>query len=183
MTLPEERESGTAPSRGSEAPVDEPVLPASAARPVIVQPHEGATLHAFGNAMQIMLGGAETGGRLALALETTPPGGGPPPHLHRGEDELFLVLEGQEEFLAEGRWIPLAPGGAVFLPRGTAHTFRNVGAAPSRHWVLTTPSGFEHFFAGCADAFAAPGGPDMPRVMGLFAAHGIELAGPPPGAP
>lgn len=182
MTLPQEKESGTAPSRGAEAPVHEPAVPTSAAHPVIVQSHEGATLHAFGSAMQILLGGAETGGLLALALETTPPGGGPPPHLHRAEDELFLVLEGREEFLAEGRWTPVGPGGAVFLPRGTAHTFRNAGDAPSRHWVLTTPSGFEHFFAGCADAFAAPGGPDMARVMEMFATHGIELAGPPPAA-
>ena len=146
---------------------------------VVVQPHEGAVLHAFGGAMRIVLGGAETGGRLAVGLETTPPGGGPPPHRHRDEDELFLVLEGREEFLAGGTWTPVGPGGAAYLPRGTAHTFRNAGDAPSRHWVLTTPSGFERFFAGCAEAFAAPGGPDPDRVARLLAEHGIELLEPP----
>ena len=155
----------------------------TAGGPVIVQPQGGATLHAFGNAMRIVLGGAETGGRLALGLETTPPGGGPPPHRHHTDDELFLVLEGREEFLTDGRWTEVAPGGAVYLPRGSVHTFRNAGEAPSRHWVLTTPSGFEVFFAQCAEAFAAPGAPDMGRVMGLFAAHGLELVGPPPPAP
>ena len=149
---------------------------------VVVQPDEGATLHAFGGAMRILLGGAETGGTLVVALETTPPGGGPPPHRHRDEDELVLVIEGREEFLADGRWTAVGPGGAVYLPRGTTHTFRNVGDAPSRHWVLVTPSGFERFFAGCAEAFAAPGGPDMERVAALIAAHGIEIDAP-PGAP
>ena len=156
--------------------------PATNGGAVIVQPDGGATLRAFGNSMRILLGGAETGGTLVVGLETTPPGGGPPPHRHRDEDELFLVIEGREEFLADGRWTPVGPGGAVFLPRGTTHTFRNAGDAPSRHWVLVTPSGFERFFAGCAEAFAAPGGPDMERVTSLLAEHGIEIVEP-PGAP
>ena len=148
---------------------------AAAGRPVIVQPGERETLHAFGGAMQILLGGADTGGLLAVGFETTPPGGGPPPHRHHDDDELFLVVEGREEFLADGRWTPVSPGGAVFLPRGSVHTFRNAGDTPSRHWVLTTPSGFDRFFAGCAAAFAAPGGPDMPRIAGLMSEHGIEI--------
>jgi uncharacterized cupin superfamily protein len=28
-----------------------------------------------------------------------PPDGGPPPHIHRNEDETFYVLEGEVEFL------------------------------------------------------------------------------------
>lgn len=169
--------SGPAAAAGQQ-PLDPPA-PGGA---VIVQPHEGTVLHAFGGVMRLLLGGTETGGRLALGLETTPPGGGPPPHRHLEEDELFLVLEGREEFFADGTWTAVGPGGAVYLPRGTAHTFRNAGDTPSRHWVLTTPSGFERFFAGCAEAFAAPGGPDMARVMGLLTAHGIELLEPPPAA-
>ena len=170
------------PHDGVHAPSTTPSIPPAAARATIVQPDEGATLRAFGGTMQILLGGAETGGRLVVGLETTPPGGGPPPHRHRDEDELFLVIEGREEFLADGRWTPVGPGGAVYLPRGTTHTFRNAGDTPSRHWLLVTPSGFERFFAGCAEAFAAAGGPDLARVSALLAEHGIEIAEP-PGAP
>jgi quercetin dioxygenase-like cupin family protein len=172
MAMPEGGRAAVTDAAGSE--------PAPRAGAVIVQPHEGTMLHAFGGAMRMMLGGPETGGVLAVGLETTPPGGGPPPHRHRDDDELFLVLEGHEEFLADGRWTAVGPGGAVYLPRGVPHTFRNAGDAPSRHWVLTTPSGFDRFFAGCAEAFAAPGGPDMERIGGLLAAHGIEILEPPP---
>ena len=169
-------ESGRAATGGAlGAPV--------AGEAVVVPSHGGAVVHAFGGEMRLVLGGAETGGQIALGLETTPPGGGPPLHRHREEDELFLVLEGTEEFLAGGTWTAVGPGGAVWLPRGTAHTFRNAGETPSRHWVLTTPSGFERFFAGCAEAFAAPGGPDMARVTELLAAHGIELLAPPSAPP
>jgi hypothetical protein len=37
----------------------------------------------------------------------------------------------------------------------------------------TTPSGFEKFFARCADEFAKPGEPDMSRIVEIGAEHGI----------
>lgn len=75
MATPQRDDDGAVAPGG---PTGKPTAPGGAGGPVIVQPHEGATLYAFGNAMQILLGGAETDGRLALGLETTPPGGGPP---------------------------------------------------------------------------------------------------------
>jgi hypothetical protein len=65
------------------------------------------------------------------------------------------------------------------LPRGVPHRYHNVGTTPSKHWLLTTPSGFEHFFA-CAEEFAQPGGPDMRRIVEIHAAYGIELLEAPP---
>jgi hypothetical protein len=44
-----------------------------------------------------------------------------------------------------------------------------------RMWILTTPSGFETFFSRCAAEFARPGGPDMPKVIGFSAEHGIHF--------
>jgi uncharacterized cupin superfamily protein len=40
-----------------------------------------------------------------------PAGGGPPPHIHRNEDETFYVLEGEVEFLDEvvARYAEAAP--------------------------------------------------------------------------
>lgn len=160
--------------------------PAPAARPVIVQPDGGRHVHAFGDHIQFLLSGDDTGGALALGLASTPAGHGPPPHVHHREAELFVVLEGELEFWAEGgagggTWTRVAPGGVVFLPADLPHTYRNVGSTPSRHLVLTTPAGFERFFSACGELFAAAGPgapPDMDAIVRVSADHGIEYLVP-----
>ena len=148
--------------------------------PVILRAEEGSTLTAFGDVVQFKLSGEQTGGGLALGMCLTPPGGGPPPHLHRQEDELFLITEGTVSFLANGTWTDVGPGGAVFVPRGAVHTFKNNTAQVTKHWVIATPSGFERFFGRCAQVFAAGGaaGPDMTQIMQICGEHGIEFAEP-----
>ena len=144
-------------------------------QPVIVQHGAGTDLQAFGNTLSVLLSGEQTNGTLAVMMEETPPGGGPPLHVHSREDELFLVIEGRIQYFAEGQWTEVGAGGVVFLPRGAAHTYRNVGDTSSRHWIITTPSGFEKFFARCADEFARQGGPDMQRIVEIHHEHGIKL--------
>ena len=144
----------------------------------IVTPEKARVLRAFGEEVMVHLGGEETGGTLTVWTEITPPGGGPPPHYHTQDDESFHVIEGRVEFFADGQWREVAPGGTVFMPRGAVHAFRNVGTTPSRMLLSTTPSGFEIFFARCAEEFAKPGGPDMPRVMEISAEHGIHFLPP-----
>jgi quercetin dioxygenase-like cupin family protein len=149
-------------------------------KPVIVQPGQGQELRAFGDVLSVLLGGEQTGGKLAVMFDITPPGGGPPLHVHSREDELFLVVEGRISYFADGRWTEVAPGGAVFLPRGSTHCYRNVGTTPSKHWILATPSGFEKFFARCAEEFCKPGGPQMSRIVEICQEQGIQLLGDPP---
>ena len=144
-------------------------------QPAIVQPGGGRELRAFGDVLSVVLGGETTNQTFTVMFDTTPPGNGPPPHFHSMEDELFLVVEGHISFFVEGTWTEVAPGGAVYFPRGTTHCYRNVGTTPSRQWILTTPSGFEQFFARCADEFARPGEPSMERIVGFARDHGIEF--------
>ena len=132
-------------------------------------------LRAFGEEVTVKLAGGQTGNSLALWVEVTPPGGGPPPHYHTNDDELFLVQTGRVQFLVDGQWVEPGEGSAVYVPRGHVHAFRNAGDTPSRMWLLTTPSGFETFFARCAAEFAKPGGPDMAKVIGISAEHGIHF--------
>ena len=86
-----------------------------------------------------------------------------------------MLQEGRVSYFVENSWMELGPGGVVFAPRGTVHTFRNVGDKPARQCVLTTPFGFENFFARCALEFAKPGGPDMSRIEQISAEHGIHF--------
>jgi len=148
---------------------------------IIVQPGTGKELHAFGNTLSVIFGGEQTNGILSVTSELTPPGGGPPLHVHGDEDEIFLVVEGRISYFAEGGWTEVGIGGAVYLPRGTVHCYRNVGTTPSRHWIITTPSGFENFFARSAEEFAKPGGPDMDKIVEIHREHGIKLLEENPG--
>jgi mannose-6-phosphate isomerase-like protein (cupin superfamily) len=143
--------------------------------PIIVPPSAGKELNAFGNLLTVMLDGQQTGNQLSVMFEVTPPGGGPPLHVHHREDEIFLGIDGRTSYFVNGEWTEVEPGGVVYLPRGTSHTFRNVGETPSRHWIITTPSGFEVFFSRCADEFAKPAPPDMGRIAEIFSEHGITL--------
>lgn len=143
--------------------------------PIIVQQTESRDLHAFGNVLSVMLDGEKTGGTIAIMSELVPPGGGPPLHVHTREDEIFLVAEGRISYFVNGSWTEVGVGGVVYLPKGAAHCYRNVGTTPSRHWIITLPSGFEQFFASCAEEFAQPGGPHADRIVATHQEHGIEL--------
>ena len=143
---------------------------------VIVPPPAARVIRAFGDEVTVLLSGQETGGKYSMFSLITPPGGGPPPHLHQNEDEWFWVLEGHAEFFKDGAWNAVPVGSAIFTPRGVVHTFRNAGHTPLRMMMHTAPSGFETFFSRCADEFAKSAPPDMARIVAIAAEHGIHFA-------
>ena len=144
-------------------------------KPLIVQSGAGEDLHAFGNVLTVILSGEQTSGTISVMSECTPPGGGPPLHVHSREDEIFLVVEGRLSYYADGQWTEVGVGGAVYLPKGCAHSYRNMGTAPSRHWIITAPSGFEKFFTSCAQEFSKTGGPSQERIVEIHQDYGIDL--------
>lgn len=148
-------------------------------KPSIVQHNEGRVLHAFGDVGTVMLRGEQTGGAFTVLFDETPPGAGPPMHVHSKEDELFLIVEGTVSFFANDRWTDVGPGGVVFMPRGTPHTYRNRTNTHTKQWIMATPSGFEKCFIACADEFARANGPDQGRIVELLRQQGIELLDPP----
>ncbi|HLH57191.1 MAG TPA: SgcJ/EcaC family oxidoreductase [Verrucomicrobiae bacterium] len=151
--------------------------------PVIVPENGGTVLNTFGDRLTVKLGAHQTQGALSIIVDTIPPGGGPPLHSHDNEDEFFIVREGRINYFMDNHWTELGPGGVVFAPRGRRHAFRNTGTAPASHYVLTTPGGFERFFAATAAEFAKPGGPNMERVLETSSAHGVHITGEPPQPP
>jgi mannose-6-phosphate isomerase-like protein (cupin superfamily) len=148
-------------------------------------PGEGESVWLVGDLIEVRLSAEDTGGAYSMIEETTPPGGGPPPHIHANEDEAFCVLEGEVEFLLGGGTVPAGVGTCVHVPRGTLHTFKNVGTSPSRVLGVLTPGGFEGFFleAGEPAAGGSPapeGEPDVERIVEIGKRYGLEIP-PPPG--
>ena len=148
----------------------------------VVPPGGGEAYWIVGDQLTFKLGAAQTRGLFAFAEAIVPPDGGPPPHIHRREDEMFFILDGQFAFTLADRTYPGSHGDAFYLPKGIVHTFKNFGGRPGRFLVGTTPCGFERFIpeAGCpcTDRSAPPPPVDHAAIAKLLAAcpkYGMEV--------
>ena len=149
---------------------------ASELSPAICLPDHARHCCAFGESITFHMTGQDSGGRYTMFTEVTPPGGGPPIHVHEHEDEWFLILEGSARFFINDQWHDLPVGTTVFAPRRSVHTLKNVGQTPLKMLIHTAPSGFEIFFTRCAEEFARTNtGPDMERIIQISAEHGIRF--------
>jgi quercetin dioxygenase-like cupin family protein len=99
-----------------------------------------------GDLYTFLVTGEETGGAYFVMEALVSPGGGPPPHIHRREDETFYVLEGTCTFRLDEERIIAGPGDFINVPRGMVHCFRNEGTEAARLIVTFTPGGMENFF-------------------------------------
>ncbi|MBB3348033.1 cupin domain-containing protein [Sphingomonas sp. BK069] len=63
----------------------------------------------------------ETGGALFVVEQAKQRRGGPPLHVHHGEDELFYVLAGDYVVQVGDQRFPLGTGDCILGPRGVPH--------------------------------------------------------------
>src|SRR3954454_12686030 len=106
----------------------------------------GTTYWGPGGLYRFLVTGKETGGAYFAMEAIVPPGGGPPPHIHRNEDETFYVVEGECTMTIGEKLVRAKAGDFVNIPRGVVHCFSNNGTATARMIVTFTPSGIEGFF-------------------------------------
>jgi quercetin dioxygenase-like cupin family protein len=117
----------------------------------------------------------DTSGQFALLETKGGPGGEPPLHVHRNEDELFYVLEGQLKVLRGNEEITLSPGQSAFLPRNVAHRFKIV-SSQARFLVYITPGGFEAYFRDLGHPVDDDGNSEEPQTE-LSVAELLRVAG------
>src|SRR5882724_12241639 len=72
--------------------------------------------------------GETTNGTADMWFEVVPPQMGPPEHMHVQYDESFWIVKGTFLIKVAGRIVKVSEGALIFVPRGTTHTFRNIGA-------------------------------------------------------
>jgi mannose-6-phosphate isomerase-like protein (cupin superfamily) len=102
-----------------------------------------------------------------------PPEAGPPPNIHHHQDEAFYVLEGIFSFLSGDETIEAGPGSFAWVPRGTLHTFENIGDGTGKLLITSTfPGSHERFFRDVGipvsdmATFEPPDGPpDIEKVL------------------
>jgi quercetin dioxygenase-like cupin family protein len=149
-------------------------------------PGEGPVFSAVGDVYRILATGEQTGAAYALCEARVLPGGGPPPHVHRREDESFFILEGEIRFTLDGRSILARAGSFLQSPRNLPHAFKNESSAPARMLILTVPSGFEKFLAEFAQRVPSFDSPPLPvtegeiqKLLAVAPKYGIEILPPP----
>lgn len=115
-----------------------------------------------------------TGGAFGLieeldALDT-------PLHVHKNEDELWYVLEGEHVVQVGDDELQIGPGEMAFGPRGVPHSQRRVVPRTGRFLVFFFPGGFEGFFRELAEAERT--GADMPETYArLSQRYGVTWLG------
>lgn len=142
---------------------------------IVIQTGQGRQMNVLGHAVTIKLSEPETGGAYYVFELVTPPGHGIPPHVHKNEDEVIQVIEGEYEIQLGEQIFQAKAGAVIHFPRYLAHAFRNSGSRPGTTvWTVIPGANFERFFAELG-ALPAGGPPDMAKVAAIFSKYEIEL--------
>ena len=127
-----------------------------------------------------ILSSGDSEGKISVIDCMSPPGFGPPRHIHHNQDETFVIVTGRIEFWLEGVHLVRGPGETAYIPKGREHTFRIAGEEWSRHFLTSTPGGFDAFLEEMGRqglGFLQ----DMERIVKSARRHALEFTGPPLG--
>lgn len=127
-----------------------------------------------GDVVTFKITAAEMAGAFSVLETITPPGGGPPPHVHEREDETFYVLEGEFQFQIGIKRTVAGPGTMVIAPRQIPHSFRNIGLTAGKLLVVISPGGFERFMQEFSE-LPANTPPEMEKLAAIGQKHGIKF--------
>jgi mannose-6-phosphate isomerase-like protein (cupin superfamily) len=122
----------------------------------------------------------QTGGAYSITEIESFPGNGPPAHIHRKEDECFYVVEGAFSVILGDRIFDVADGDFVRIPKGTPHTYKNVGAVPGKMLVILSPGGLERMWAelgqsGSLDEQPREDPSTLNRLLAMAPGYGLEI--------
>ena len=118
----------------------------------------------LGNARGSRLGPGAGSSQLGCSLYELDAGGQATPyHVHHGNEELLIVLDGELELRTPDGTRTVTKGAVVGFPAGPAgaHRLRNVSAASARYLLISTmrfPEVAEQVDTGTVLAMTGPGG-------------------------
>lgn len=136
----------------------------------------------LGMGYALLIDGKQTGGAFEVMQFVVPPEAGPPPHIHRREDECFYIVNGEFELTLGERTLRARAGDCVHLPREQPHSFRNVCGEQATFLCWVMPANLAGFFEAFArpwpadQAMPAPVEPaDVERLMAAAAKYQIDI--------
>src|SRR5437667_3536078 len=148
-------------------------------------PGGGGALWFNGGLGVLRVTGDQTDGRYALMELLAPKGFASPLHMHRKEDELFVVLSGEVRVQHGEAVIEAVAGSVVYGPRDVAHAF-HVDSAVARLLLFFGPAGVEGFFREGGKPAGSLGLPpadgqflDKQALKDIASRYDQEIVGPP----
>jgi quercetin dioxygenase-like cupin family protein len=148
-------------------------------------PDEGEALWFNGSLELLKATAALTDGRFAAVELRARKGNASPLHIHRAEDEFFIVLSGEVRVRHGDTVIEAVAGSLAYGPRGVPHAFR-VDSEEARMLLFFAPAGVERFFregGKPAESRALPPPDeeflDRTALMEIGARYHQEFVGPP----
>jgi quercetin dioxygenase-like cupin family protein len=125
--------------------------------------------------------------RASVVEQRAPKGYSPPLYLHRTQDKIFQVLEGEFRMHVSDQEQRLTAGKILLIPKGTPHTFMIESSEGGRWLAITVGTDYENFVR----ALARPAerreiplsgedtSPDHVLTLTMIASQfGIEIIGP-----
>ena len=148
-------------------------------------PGEGEPLWFNGGLAILKATTDQTQGRFAALELTARKGFAAPLHIHRNEDEFFIVLSGEVRVQHGDAIIEAVAGSLIYGPRDVPHSF-HVDSDEARLLLLFGPAGVEGFFRDAGKPARAPGLPptdeqylDRDALMEIGSRYKQEFVGPP----
>ena len=148
-------------------------------------PGEGEALWFNGGLAVLRATADQTEGRYTVKEWLAPKGFGSPLHIHRNEDEFFVVLSGEVRVQHGEEVVEAVAGSVVYGPRDVAHAF-HVDSAEARLLLLFGPAGVEGFFREGGKPARSLGlpppdeqFPDRQALMEIAGRYHQEFVGPP----
>ena len=139
---------------------------------------------------RVIVSADESEGRLSVVEVSGARGQMPPLHVHRTDDEVFHVIEGEITVWNGGETVRLRAGDTAFAPRDVPHTYR-VESDGARWLAIGSPGGLDRYFAAIGRPAESDGPPPAATAPDLEAAAALEretgfridLLGPPGALP
>jgi mannose-6-phosphate isomerase-like protein (cupin superfamily) len=98
------------------------------------------------------------------------------PHVHKNEDEISYVVEGEIGVRIGDEEVIATKGDWVFKPRGIMHTFWNAGTTKVRLIEIITPGKFSQYFEELGEILNARGPPDLEKITELDQKYGTRYS-------
>jgi mannose-6-phosphate isomerase-like protein (cupin superfamily) len=134
----------------------------------------------MGGQFDCKVSGKSTNGELCIYDTIRHEKGGPALHLHHAQDEWFYVIKGEFIVKVGDDTFSLKDGDSAFAPRTIPHTFAKVSEGDAQMLVLFQPAGsMEDFFKQMSKLGANVPKDQEHKLKELWAAHGMEIVGPP----
>ena len=139
----------------------------------VVSSKEGTKFNILGHEVTVKLHSWDGNDNYVFGM-ISPPNSGIPPHVHKNEDEVVYILEGQFEVMVGGEVFRATSGDCLNFVRNIPHGYTNTGTTDAKTlWYISPGRSFEEFFGELSQF--PPGPPDMEKLNTLCEKHGMKF--------